>query len=265
MAGLTAVLVALMQALTWGWDSAATVTLFVIGIVVLVGFYALELRKPYPLLDVRLLRRRVMSGIAIAMFLAQFVITGFIIYIATYMQHVFAYGPLLAALAIVPALLAMPAFSIIAGRVTDRIGARAPAVLGYVATAVAFGWLAIVLDDMSYLLLLPGFLLLSMSFAPMFTSLLTGLSNAVDAGERGDANALVLTVRWIGAAAGTMVLGVLIHAGQRSATVPSAAPYATAFGVLAAASLVGAVACALLLRDPQADERRKRPQPRPHP
>lgn len=76
----------------------------------------------------------------------------------------------------------------------------------------------------------------------MFTSLLTGLSNAVEANERGDANALVLTVRWIGAAAGTMVLGVVIHSGEGA--TPTAAPYATAFAILA---LAGALACAILL------------------
>ena len=53
--------------------------------------------------------------------------------------------------------------------------------------------------------------LFGVTIAPMFTSLLTGLSNEVPAAQRGDANALVLTVRWIGAAAGTMVLGVVVH------------------------------------------------------
>ena len=41
----------------------------------------------------------------------------------------------------------------------------------------------------------------------MFTALLTALSNAVKEDERGDANALVLTIRWVGAAAGAMVHG----------------------------------------------------------
>ncbi len=58
----------------------------------------------------------------------------------------------------------------------------------------------------------------------MFTSLLTDLSNEVAAGERGDANALVLTVRWIGAAAGTMILGVVIHAGEAPFPAPAPTP-----------------------------------------
>jgi MFS family permease len=248
MAGLTALLVALMQALSWGWDSAPTVALFTVGLAVLGAFGALELRKRHPLLDVGLLRRRVLRGIVLAMFTAQFVVTGYIVYIATYFQHVLGYGPLLAALAIAPSMFAEPAFNIIAGRATDRVGPRTPAILGYFATAIALGWVALFADDDSYPLLLPGLLLLSTSIAPMFTSLLTGLSNAVGAGERGDANALVLTVRWIGAAAGTMVLGVVIHSGSTGA-VAGASPYATAFAVLACAALAGALACIFLLRE----------------
>ncbi len=263
MAGLTALLVALMQALTWGWDSVATVALFAVGVAVVGGFCLLELHTAHPLLDMELLRRRVLRGIVVAMFTGQFVITGFIIYIATFFQHVLGYGPLLAALAMVPAMLAAPAFNIVTGRATDRVGARLPAILGYLGTAVAFAWLAIFVDDDSYPLLLPGLLLLSTTFSPMFTSLLTGLSNAVEPEERGDANALVLTVRWIGAAAGTMVGGVIIHAGATPGQAPGAGPYATVFTVLVGVTLVGALACAVLL-DRGPHKAPKPPHFRPH-
>jgi MFS family permease len=263
MAGLTALLVALMQALSWGWDSAATIALFAVGVVVLGAFCLLELHTAHPLLDMGLFRREVLRGIVVAMFIAQFVISAFVIYIATYFQHVLGYGPLLAAVAMAPAMLAAPVFNIITGRATDRVGARLPAVLGYLGTATAFAWLAIFVDDESYTLLLPGLLMISTSFSPMFTSLLTGLSNAVVPEERGDANALVLTVRWIGAAAGTMVGGVIIHAGATPGRVPGAEPYATVFTVLVCMTLVGALACAVLLRgEPQPDP--KPPHFRPH-
>ena len=247
MAGLTALLVALMQALTWGWDSGATLSLFGVGLAVIGAFAQYELRQPHPLLDLELLRKRALRGIVLAMFTAQFVITGYIVYIATYFQHVLDYGPLLAALAIVPSMLAEPVFNILAGRATDRMGPRTPALFGYLLTALGMAWIALFVDDDSYLLLLPALILLSTTFAPMFTSLLTGLSNAVAAEERGDANALVLTVRWVGAAAGTMVLGVVIHSG--GGATPTAGPYATAFAILAGLALAGAAACFFLLRD----------------
>jgi MFS family permease len=261
MAGLTALLVALMQALSWGWDSGATLTLFGVGLSVLGAFGSIELRKRHPLLDVGLLRRRVLRGIVLAMFAAQFVVTGYIVYVATYFQHVLGYGPLLAALAIAPSMLAEPVFNIVAGRATDRIGARTPAIIGYLLTTAALGWVALFADDGSYALLLPGLLLLSVSIAPMFTSLLTGLSNAVAAEERGDANALVLTVRWIGAAAGTMVLGVVIYGDGSGAATAGASSYATAFAILAAAALVGALACALLLDGRRPSRGRGAPSP----
>ena len=187
-------------------------------------FAAVELRTANPLLDIGLLRRRVLVGIVLAMFAAQFIINGYLIYVATYFQHVLGFSPLLAALAIVPSVITQPIFNIAAGRLTDRVGPRGPATAGYLLTAVAFAWIALTVDDDTCLLLLPGLLLLGVSIAPMFTSLLTGLSNAVAADERGDANALVLTVRWIGAAAGTMALGVIVYAG--GTVVTDASPYA---------------------------------------
>jgi MFS family permease len=248
LAGLSALLVALMQALSWGWDAPPTLLLLAVGILVLAGFVALQLRTVHPLLDVGLLRRRVLVGIVVAMFGAQVVVTGFVIYGATYFQHVLGFGPLLASLALASSMFAEPLFNILAGRVTDRVGPRRPALFGYLFTAAALAWIAAFADDDSYALLLPGLLVLNASIAPMFTSLLTGLANAVAAEERGDANALVLTVRWIGAATGTMVLGVVIHSGGGT-VVTDASPYATAFLVLAVAALGGALACALMLRD----------------
>ncbi|HVY78120.1 MAG TPA: MFS transporter [Solirubrobacterales bacterium] len=251
LVGLTALLVALMQALTWGWHAPPTLLLFAAGLAILAGFVALELRTAQPLLDVALLRRRVLAGIVLAMFGAQVVVTGFVIYGATYFQHVLGFGPLVASLAIASAMFAEPLFNILAGRVTDRVGPRRPALFGYLLTAAALVWVAAFADEDSYFLLLPGLLVMNVSIAPMFTSLLTGLSNAVAAEERGDANALVLTVRWIGAAAGTMVLGVVIHSGN-GAVVTDASPYASAFAILAGAALLGALACASLLRGPAA-------------
>jgi len=234
-----------MQALSWGWDSPATIALALAGLAALGGFGALELRTRYPLLDIGLLRVRPLRGIVLAMFTAQFTITSFIIYMATFFQHVLGYGPLLASLALAPAVVTQPVFSILTGRLTDRIGARGPALVGYLLAAAALAWLALFVDNDSYALLLPGLLLLAPAVAPMFTSLLTDLSNEVAAEERGDANALVLTVRWIGAATGTMVLGVVIHAGKGS--IPGPGPYATALAILSGAALAGALACFVLL------------------
>ncbi len=45
---------------------------------------------------------RALRGIVLAMFAAQMIITSFIIYMATFFQHVLGYGPLLASLALAP-------------------------------------------------------------------------------------------------------------------------------------------------------------------
>ena len=93
----------------------------------------------------------------------------------------------------------------------------------------------------------------------MFTSLLTGLSNAVSASERGDANALVLTVRWIGAATGTALLGVVVQSGVSAGQLPGASAYSDAFWIEAAVVALGALACVVLLREPREAKRHATP------
>ena len=233
LVGLTALLVALMQALTWGVDSPATIALFLAGAGVLVYFAISEWGRPNPLLDTKLLGRRAFRGITTAMFAAQFILTGFLIYIATYFQHILGYGALLASVAMLPAFLLSPYYAFVIGGITDRLGARRPAIVGFRLAGVALVWIAIFVDTESYWVLVPGLVALGIAVAPMFTALVTALSNAVEADERGDANALVLTIRWIGAAAGTMVLGVVIHSTEKGG-VPTDSGYADAFLVDAA-------------------------------
>lgn len=246
MVGLSATLVALMQALVWGWDAAPTVVLFLAGVAILARFAVREMRVAHPLLEIALLRRRALAGIALAMFAAQFMLNGFLIYGVTYFQHVLGFGPLLASVALVPAFLLNPPFAFYVGDLTDRLGPRPLGIAGYLAAAACFAWIAAFVDADSYWLLLPALFLFGFTLAPTFTALLTGLSNEVEPERRGDANALVLTVRWIGAATGTMVLGVVVHAEPGSP--PDAGAYAAAFAVVAGVGLVGALACFALLR-----------------
>jgi MFS family permease len=253
--GLSAGLVALMQALAWGWDSPATLALLAGGLAVLAFFGRFEAGRADPLLRTTFLRGRVFLGIALAMFAAQFILNGFVIYIATYFQHVLGFGALLAAVAMFPAMLGAPYFALLAGGITDRFGARGPAAFGFALGVVAFAWLALFAGEAAYWLLVPGLVAVGIAMAPMFTSLLTALSNEVTAEERGDANALVLTIRWIGAAAGTVVLGVVVRGAAGGETAP--AGYADAFWVAAAVVGAGALACFFLLRQPAAKPARR--------
>jgi MFS family permease len=183
---------------------------------------------------------------------------------ALYMQNILGYSAIEAGVRFLPSTLMIVAIAPLAGRLTDRIGPRAPATVGYLVTALALAWITLFIDDDSYWLLLPALLVLTVSTPPMFTSLLTGLANAVGAEERGDANALVLTVRWVGAATGTMVLGVIIYSGAGADVTPSPEPYETAFTVLAAVTVAGAIACATMLGGRPAGERPRHHHFRPH-
>jgi EmrB/QacA subfamily drug resistance transporter len=138
--GLGAGLLALSGANGWGWTSPLTLLLSA-GAIALVGLFAHhELGHPEPLIDVRMFRipaftisLTVIGGLVIA----QFARLVFIPLELEVLRHMTA---LEAGLVLTPAALAAAVAAPLAGRVTDRIGARPPVMLGLAISAIG-AWL----------------------------------------------------------------------------------------------------------------------------
>ena len=92
-----------------GWTSAATVAGYAGAVLALAGFVVWELRRPEPLLDVRLFTDPRVSAGSGAIALAFFALFGFIFLITQYFQAVLGYGPLAAGLRTLPFALVIGA------------------------------------------------------------------------------------------------------------------------------------------------------------
>lgn len=141
MVGLTALLVSLMQALTWGWDSAATLSLFGVGLAVLAAFAGFELRRAHPLLDVGLPRKRTCAASSWRCSPRSSSST------ATSSTSPPTSSTCLATVRCWPRWRSSPRCSPSPSSTSspaappDRIGARTPALFGYLLTAVCMGWI----------------------------------------------------------------------------------------------------------------------------
>lgn len=68
-AGLTLVLLVLSEGVTWGWGSPPTITIALVGLVLLAAWAWWELRASHPLIELRLLRQPAVAAANISVFL----------------------------------------------------------------------------------------------------------------------------------------------------------------------------------------------------
>ena len=107
-----------------GWASARTIGGFVAAAVALAGFVTWELRRPDPLLDMRLFRNPRFSAASGAIALAFFGLFGFIFLITQYFQVVRDYSTLRAGVATLPFAVVTAAVSPLAIVLMHKVGTK---------------------------------------------------------------------------------------------------------------------------------------------
>lgn len=137
-AGLFLVVFAVEQAPDWGWSSAGFVVSLIAGLALLAAFVPVELRRADPIVHFRLLRIRGFVGGNLATFGNAVGLIGLLYFFNLYVQapQVFDLSALKASIVLLPYGITMFFFSMIGGRVADRIGYRWPVSGALLLTAV---------------------------------------------------------------------------------------------------------------------------------
>lgn len=126
--GMFLVVFAVERAPTWGWGSPAFLVTLLAGLVLLGVFVPVELRQRDPIVHFRLLRIRGFVGGNLATFGNAVGLIGLLYFFNLYVQsdQTFDYSALKASVVLLPYGITMFFFSMIGGRVADRIGYRWP-------------------------------------------------------------------------------------------------------------------------------------------
>ena len=208
--GLAALVLALVESNGWGWGSARVIGLLALAVVSLTTFVVAERRSPEPMVDFDFFRSRSFLGASIVAFIISFAMLAMFFFLALYMQNVKGYSPLQAGLRFLPSTLMVVVIGPIAGRLTDRIGARPLIVTGLLLVSAAMFWQGHLAVDTSYGFLVGAFVLMGTGIALTMSPMSTVAMNSVAQAKAGVASGVLSMSRMVGGTFGVAVMGALI-------------------------------------------------------
>jgi EmrB/QacA subfamily drug resistance transporter len=221
IAGLVALLFAIIEVPNHGWVAPDVLGSFVIGVLFLGLFAAWEARNPRPMLDVRFFRNARFSAASATITLAYFALFASTFLLTQYFQFVLGYSALKSGLMLTPVALGLIIGSPVAPRFVHRLGTKRVVVFGLLVVAAAMACYASNTIMSSFALgfgvrLVDG---MGMGFtvAPVTESIMGSLPTS----RAGVGSAVNDTTRQTGGALGVAVLGS-IFASSYHATFDSA-------------------------------------------
>ncbi|MCX4740896.1 MFS transporter [Streptomyces antibioticus] len=240
--GLGILVYSVIEAPEHGWGSARTLAGIALGLVVLAGFVAWELRTAHPLLDPRLFRHRPFAAGTLSITLQFFAFFGFIFVVMQYLQLVRGDSALIAAVSVLPMSAAMIPAARLAPKLAARVGVRRPWIVGLIAVGAGLAVLAELDAGSSYWLILTGLVPLGAGMGLAMTPATAAITDALPSRLQNVGSAVNDLARELGGALGIAVLGSALNAGYRDALDVEglAEPVAEAArSSLAAANVVG--------------------------
>jgi len=191
-----------------GWISYKILGGFLASIILLILFYKWELKYPYPLFNMCLLKQKYLNLSIAAGFMTSFVLTGTIFLLPFYLELVMNYSTDIAGLIILLPTMLIIFVGPLSGRISDRIGSKLPSIVGAICLAIALLVLTILNPTQGkygILLVLIALLMRSLSdgmFSPANNKLVMSHSPP---GMMGSVSSLLNTAKYLG-----LVMGVVI-------------------------------------------------------
>ena len=213
--GLLGIVWGLVRGNAHGWTSAGVVAPIALGVLVVAGFVAWELRAASPMLPMHFFRDRTFALTNIASLLMFFGMFGSIFLLAQFFQTVQGMSPLQSGLRILP-WTAMPIFvAPVAGALSDRIGGQKLMTLGLTMQSAGLIWIAAVTGTTTpYSHLVLPFILSGAGMALFFAPVANVVLSSVRPEHEGKASGANNAIRELGGVFGVAVLAsVFAHLG----------------------------------------------------
>ena len=251
-AGIGSLLVAIAQGQQWGWTAPATLVLFGVAVIALLGWARLQLTTEHPLVELRLLRRRPVFTGDLAALVLGVTMYMYLTLVTELLQEPRSTGyglgdnSLVAGVVLIPFSLASLQASRSIPRLAQRVSKLMLLVGGAVLIAASGAFYALAHGQLwEALVAMCG---TGVGFGYTFGAIPGMVASAVPARETGSATGLYQVVRYIGFSIGSALAAAILagHTGGHGAVHEDG--YVIALWVGVAICVASAVLSALLLR-----------------
>jgi EmrB/QacA subfamily drug resistance transporter len=216
--GLFAIVYGFSNAATHSWGDSLTVIAFVVGVVLLVAFVAIERTTNDPLLPLHVVWDRARGGMYASILLAVSGIFGVFVFITFFMQENLHFSPIGNGLAFLPMNLTIITTSTLAQtRILPRTGPKVIVVFGMAFGIAAMLFFTQLTPHSTYAAdVLPGLFLVGLAMGSIFSAAFGTATLGVKPTEAGVASAMVNTSQQVGGSIGTAALSTVFASSAAS-------------------------------------------------
>ena len=241
IAGLGALVYAIIEAPRHGWASGQSLMWFGLAAVLIAVFLLWELRNTTPMLNLRYFldpRFGVAAGVITLIFFSMF---GFFFLLTQYFQLVLGYGTLEAGVKQLPFAAVMIVSAPQAPKLAARYGVNRVVAVGLLGVAAAMALFTFAGTGTSYIEIMPVVMMMAAGMALTIPSMTGSIMSSVPLGKAGVGSAMNDTTRELGGALGVAVLGSLVAGRYDTRLSPSLTSLPTSLRGQAQESLAGAL------------------------
>jgi DHA2 family multidrug resistance protein-like MFS transporter len=191
----------------------------VIGATAGLLFVRRQLRRPVPMLDMRLFRQASFSGAVLINLLSVVSLVGFLFFVSQHLQLVLGLSPIESGLVLLPGLVTMIVAGLVIVPIARRVRPSIVIPVGLLISATGYGLVALLGGDAPAPVLLFAFVLLGLGIGAAETVSNELILSSAPADKAGAASAVSETAYELGAVLGTATLGTILTAFYRASVV----------------------------------------------
>jgi EmrB/QacA subfamily drug resistance transporter len=213
-------ILALSKGSSWGWASAATIGCLVVSVLAAVAFVMVEKRVAVPLLDLALLRNRVLVGSTVAILIGAGTINALMYVLSLWFQDPSSLGftPLQAGLATLPATVGLVVVAPLVPKFAARLGARQVVGLGFAITTAGFAVIGLADADWLYRAFVIPLIAIAVGMGMSNGPASSASTSCVPVEQVGSASGVSNMARYVGAAVATALAATVYSSFTASGT-----------------------------------------------